>query len=302
MRAGFAALCAILQWLMWTQASAALEMSAAVDENEKLVYINLVGDIVVGDDGKFHDLVLPYLQKGYSIWQVNIFSVGGNVGAAMRLGDQIRTLQTRTVTAYNEARIINNRRVATGRTSCIEQVQMNQMTMIKPVSGARWCTCTSACFIVWASGVTRDGGRVGIHRLFWLGPEFGNLPVAAARVRYAAAQKEYLDYLRKLSVPQTIIDRMFATDSKSIYYLTLAEQQLMQSTPYLEEMTYSRCGVSKTEHMSRKNHWTMTEDINHINCYRGILKEVIREGTQKYLAAYGQEIGSTPAPAASNGH
>jgi hypothetical protein len=289
--------CILLAAAMPIDKSRALEMSVAVDQNEKLVYVNLVGEIVPGDDEKFRALILPYLRDGDLIWQVNIFSPGGNVGAAMRLGDQIRVLESRTVTAYKEAKIINNRKVATGRSSCMLQVQMNKWTMIKPVVGASWCTCASACFLVWASGLTRDGGLVGIHRLFWLGKEFGNLPVPEARARYEEAQTQYTAYLRKLDVPQTIIDRLFATDSKSIYYLTWPEQELMQSTPYLEEMTNSRCGKSKIEHMSKKNHWTMTEDVQHINCYRGILKEVMAEGSRKYL----ERFGNAPAFAAPSG-
>ncbi len=278
--------------------SRALDMNVAINKAEKLVYVNLTGDIVPGDDEQFRNLILPYLRDGHLIWQVNIFSTGGNVSAAMRLGDQIRVLQTRTVTAYKESKIINNRMTPTGRASCTLNVQMGDFTIIKPVVGAGWCTCASACFLVWASGLTREGGLVGIHRLFWLGSEFGNLPVAEARARYEAAQASYTAYLRKLDVPQTIVDRLFATDSRSIYYLTWPEHELMQSTPYLEEVTLSRCGKSKVEHMSKSNNWTMTEDAKHIECYRGILKEVMASGAKKYLEVYGgSPAASIPASA-----
>jgi len=269
------------------KASWALDMNFAVNEDEKLVYATLWGEIVQGDDEKFRSLVLKYVRRGYLIWEVGIFSTGGNVAAAMGIGEQIRTLQARTETAYNELKIINNRKVATGRTTCTFWEQRGNWTTIKPVSGHNWCTCASACFLVWSSGLTRGGGRVGIHRLYWPGSEFGNLPAAEARARYEAAQASFTAYLKKLDVPQTVIDRLFATDSRSLYYLTWPEHQLMQSTPYLEEMTYSRCGKSKTQHMSKENNWTMTEDVQHINCYRGILKEIMAEGTKKYLAKYG---------------
>ncbi len=291
----FWAICILVLAATWCAKSHALEMNVAINQDEKLAYVNLWGEIVQGDDKKFRDLILPYLRDEYLIWQINIFSVGGNVGAAMGLGDQIRILQTRTVTAYNEMKIINNRKVATGRASCIFQVQSSRWTMIKSVEGPRWCTCASACFLVWASGLTREGGRVGIHRLFWSGKEFGNLPVAEARARYEVAQAEYTEYLRTLDVPRIIIDRLFATDSKSLYYLTWPEHELMQSTPYLEEMTHSRCGPSKQEHMSKSNNWTMTEDVQHITCYRGILKEVMREGAKKYLTMFGA-APVVPAP------
>lgn len=73
-----------------------------------------------------------------------------------------------------------------------------------------------------------------------------------------------------------------------MYYLTWPEHELMQSTPRIEEMTYLRCGKSNTQHMSRENNWTMTQDINHVNCYRGILKEAMREGAAEYLATLGE--------------
>jgi hypothetical protein len=40
---------------------------------------------------------------------------------------------------------------------------------------------------------------------------------------YAKFEKVFRAYLTKLNVPMTIVDRLFATDSKHVYYLTLAE-------------------------------------------------------------------------------
>lgn len=268
--------------------SRALDMNVALDSSEKLAYVNMWGEVQAGDDAKFKQIVTPYLRSGYLIWQVNVFSIGGHVPAAMGIGDQIRTLQTRTVTAYKEAVIHNNQRVGTGRTSCSFSEQRNagasSFVTIKPVMGHRWCTCESACFLIWASGAVRQGGHVGIHRFYWKGPGFGNLSVEQARRQYEESQTEFVAYLKKLAVPQTIVDRLFATDSHSMYYLTWPEHQLIQSTPYLEEMTYSRCGKSKTQPMSRENNWTRTEDANHIDCYRTVLKELMRDGSHKYLA------------------
>src|SRR4051794_16691364 len=96
-----------------------LDMNVAVNAQEKLIYVNLWGKIVHGDDEKFRGLILPYLRSGHLVFQVNIFSPGGDVGTAMRLGDQIRVLQTRTVTASNEAKIIDNQRVLINDAICI---------------------------------------------------------------------------------------------------------------------------------------------------------------------------------------
>jgi len=264
----------------------ALNMNIQTDEQEKLAYVNLWGDIQFGDGEKFRSIVLPYIKAGYLIFEVNIFSNGGNVAAAMGIGEQIKTLQTRTVTAYEEAIIVNNRKVATGRTSCTFKESKQGYIQINNIVGAPYCNCASACFLIWASGAVREGGHVGIHRFSWDAREFSNLSVAEARARYQAAQAAYNEFLKKLDVPQTILDRLYATDSRSMYYLTWPEHQLMQSTPYVEELTLARCGPDRTEHMSARNKWTMTQDIEHVKCYRQILKELFREGARNYQAKY----------------
>jgi hypothetical protein len=270
-----------------TQHADALDMNVRTVESDKFAYVNLWGEIKAGDDDKFRQLILPPLRSGFIIFKVNIFSRGGNVGAAMGIGDQIRLLQARTVAPYKEAKIINGRKVVTGRTMCSFDEGNGHMVHPHFVYGPPHCECASACFLIWSSGAVREGGHMGIHRLYWPGSEFGQLPAAQAKARYQEAQDNYTAYLKKLDVPQGIIDRLFATDSHSMYYLTWPEMQLMQSTPYIEEMVFSRCGKTKKESMSASNNWTMTEDAAHIRCYQGILREIMHEGRKEYLRKYG---------------
>ena len=284
MRSSFAL---FLVMLFQFQPAAALKIEMQIDQDEKLAYLTLRGPIERGDDLKFRDLVLPHLRKNIFIFQVSIFSPGGDVAAAMALGEQIRTLQTRTVSPYYEAVIRNNQKIATGKTSCTTWEWKHNALLQRVEVGKSWCECASACFLVWSSGAVREGGRMGIHRLYWPGTEFGNLPPSEARIRYQQAQETFTAYLKNQDVPQSIIDRLFATDSRSMYYLTWPEMQLMQSTPYVEEMTYSRCGRSKTEHMSAKNNWTLRQDHKHVECYRSILKQILQDGARDYLAKYG---------------
>jgi hypothetical protein len=265
----------------------ALDMNVKTNNSEKLAYVNMWGEIISGDDEKFRQMILPVLREGFAVYQVNIFSIGGNVGAAAALGRQIRTLQTRTTAPLKDAPIINNQKVFTNTPVCAFKEGNGFVVYPQFVKGKSWCTCTSACFLVWAGGLVREGSVIGIHRIYWKGSEFGNLPAAAAKAQYDQAQAEETAYLKELNVPTTIMERMFATDSHSMYFLTWPEVQLMESTPYVEEMTYSRCGVSHTEKMSAANNWTMTQDIKHVECYKGILTEIMREGARNYLAAYG---------------
>jgi hypothetical protein len=279
----FAAL--VLAAFAVTHASA-LDMNVKVDNTTKFAYVNMWGEIQPGDDNKFRQIVLPYVRSGYTIFKINIFSIGGDVAAAMGLADQIRMLQARTVAPSYEAIIVDNQQVKTHNPLCSLDEGNGQGVWPQFVRGQRWCTCESACFLIWASGSVREGSVIGIHRLYWKGANFGNLPADTARAQYETAQAHYTAYLKKLDVPETIVERLFATDSHSMYFLTWPEVQLMESTPYLEEMAYSRCGADKTEHASAANNWTETQDIQHVYCVQGILKEIMIDGARKYLATY----------------
>jgi hypothetical protein len=262
-------------------------MNVAVNAEEKLLYVNMWGTIAPNDDQKFRSLILPYVRSGHLVFLVNVFSRGGDVAAAMGIGNQIRTLQARANTAYNEARIINNQIVPTKTAICGFYEGKGGNTYWTPIQGHDWCTCESACFLIWASGITREGGRIGVHRFYYPGSEFGNLPPQQARELYQKNEADFRAYVMSLNVPATIVDRLFATNSRSMYYLTQPEIELIASTPYLEEMVYSKCGKSKHEKMSRANNWTSTEDPAHVVCYRSILKQFMQEGVQNYLTQYG---------------
>jgi hypothetical protein len=266
-----------------------LDMNSALDEKEKLAYLNLWGTIQQGDDQKFRGLVRPLVQRGYLIFAVNIFSGGGNVAAAIGIGEQIRALQTRTVSPYKKAYVHNNQKVFTNTPSCSFTEGGAYGVSHKEVMGHSWCTCTSACFLVWASGLIREGGVMGVHRISYtenVGREFGQLSAPQAREMYQQGQRMYQAYLEKLEIPKTISDRLWATASQSMYFLTWPEMELMQSTPFIEEQTRARCGPDKSTHSSAANNWTSTQDVQHVFCYRGLLKELMREGAQKYLASY----------------
>lgn len=126
--------------------SCALDMNVRTDDNEKLAFVNLWGSVELGDDDRFRSLVTPYLKPGYLIIQVNIFSGGGSVTAAMGIGDQIRLLQTRTVAPTRFSDIVNGQQVQRSYPSCWFTENYG---VPKPVEVYDWCTCTSACFLTY---------------------------------------------------------------------------------------------------------------------------------------------------------
>lgn len=249
-------------------------VTSALDKSEKVASLTLWGAIEAGDDLKFRDTVTRLLKDGYLIDNVHIFSHGGDVKTAMNVGNQIRTLQATTVTAYSD----NPYNVAASGAQCtVPQEQDGRLTTARLTRGPE-CTCESACFLIWASGAQRMGTRIGIHRFYWKGPEFGNLAPSAARELYQRNEVEYREYVQKLNVPQQIVDRLFATGSQEMYFLNPDELRLIERTPYLEEMENSRCGPVTAA--------VVNNSINpaYIHCTRSILEQLHREGANAYLA------------------
>jgi hypothetical protein len=276
----------------------ALDMNVALDTKEHLAYVNLWGKIEHGDDQKFRSMLLPYLRSGNLLWKVNLFTGGGDVQAAMGIGDQIRTAKGMTIAPMRMARYVDRNLVPTGEVQCwffsalggtVANNWPNQQFArnIGTNTGASWCDCASACFLIWASGLARTGQWVGIHRFRFNELFFAKLPAAEAERLYTDKEKEFTAYLKKLDVPTSILERLYATPSTKMYYLTPSELEIAGSTPYLEELVQARCGSSKARGYWQGNDHIYEEDPKHINCTRSVLKEIMPLGAKEYLGKYG---------------
>jgi hypothetical protein len=287
----------LISVLSFSEKAVSLEMTTAVNTNEKLIYMNLWGQIVPGDDQKFRSTVLPLIQSGNVLFKVNLFTGGGNVQAAMGIGDQVRILKATTVAPMRMAIYANRQPVLTNSVQCWFWSSISGFVTnndpknivkrdIQTNTGPSWCDCASACFLIWSNGLARTGNWVGVHRFKFDEVFFGGLPAAQAQELYEKAESEFKTYLAKVDVPQSITERLFATPSTSMHYLTAEELQLAMSTPYLEELTQARCGSTKAKTTWQGNSWTYAEDPNHINCYRSTLKEIMVSGAHEYLTKY----------------
>jgi len=276
----------------------ALDMNAAVEPKDGFVYMNLWGKIEHGDDEKFRSILLPLIRSGNVLFKVNLFTGGGDVRAAMGIGDQIRTAKGMTVAPMKMARFVDRVVVPTGKVQCwfysakygmVGKGWSNDIFEkdIKTGAGTSWCDCASACFLAWASGVARTGQWVGVHRFKFNEMFFANLSPAEAEKLYGAAEKEYTEYLKRLEVPNSIVERMFATPSTAMYYLTQSELELAESTPYLEEFVQARCGSANDRSYWQGNIHTYVQDGPHTECTRQVMKELQKTGAQDYLAKYG---------------
>jgi hypothetical protein len=80
-----------------------------------------------------------------------------------------------------------------------------------------------------------------------------------------------------------LIERMFATRSAEIHYLSGSDIALLASNPFLEEATLHQCGVypAQADYTSAS---ALAYDPSQNSCVRGVLKSYMREGVRLYLS------------------
>jgi hypothetical protein len=186
------------------------------------------GDIVHGDYGR---LVAVLDKNRGGIDRVSIFSSGGSVFEAMKIGTLIRDLRLRTV-APN--------RFGMGGNTCFG------------IANQKNCTCLSACVLIFAGGVHHYGNVLGVHRSY-VGNDFHKYMTGNHGIN-ANQQLSYTvsDYLQKMGFPQSFIDTMNATKSQDIRYLNEVEIRkfLTGYAPKFNELVSAKCGNGKDNQRS----------------------------------------------------
>jgi hypothetical protein len=106
--------------------------------------------------------------------------------------------------------------------------------------------CTSACFFLLAQAVERRAvpGTVGVHRPWFEPATLAGATPDAARLRYAGLLADLRGRLLDWMVPQALIERMFATPSSALYWLSAGDLGLLGSNaPWFAEYAAARCGL-----------------------------------------------------------
>jgi len=116
-------------------------------------------------------------------------------------------------------------------------------TYVEP--GAR---CYSACFILWMSGVSRNvaqGATLGVHRIH---VKVNGEAIDPGSERFASIARHVEYYMAGLGTPRTILDKMNATASASLFVISqrwLAEQRLLAALSYrggFVDAAQTQCG------------------------------------------------------------
>ncbi|PWU01238.1 MAG: hypothetical protein C5B53_03130 [Candidatus Melainabacteria bacterium] len=193
--------------------------------------VHIVGLIETGDDERFRTAVSRAIQEhpGEPVQSLRIYSSGGNLDAALKIGDQVYALQLET---WAPEKFPN------GRWKC-EIVKTVISFDPKTQGGDSRCVCASACFFIWAAGAVREGEILGVHRPSFNANEFASLSPSDARLRYDALLKNTKASLQKWGIPEDIVDAVFSINSASISFLNQSENVCTVLQPSMNKLLRS---------------------------------------------------------------
>lgn len=250
------------------------------------VGITITGELVMGDDERFKDVVLRALRSGRSVESVHIYSPGGSSVAGMEIGRQIRLLRANTFApSYEDGEF---KCAIDSRLSDLNQWTGGSLGMIgynpSTRAGDERCGCESACFLIWVGGVGRYGQRVGVHRVYIRpyddGPPYPNYSSLWWERTNTPVQIKITTYLKQMDVPSDIIAVMSSQDPTQIHYLTAEELAKMRNFPIaVSNSVLTRCGSRP----QRNNEYA----VNWFSCRNAEIDSMLQEGAKAYLKAYG---------------
>ena len=215
---------------LWTFGLKAATMGTAHDKNGKpLSGIIVEGDIELGDAIKLQTAVTEYnlINTSRVATRIYLRSKGGDVEEAMKMGDYIHRLrlETEIPTSVN------------GHNDIFSWVSPNAKDNN---------ICASACFLIFAGGVVRQGNMLALHRPY--------LPretaIKISDLQYELIEKNIIakvkKYLKDMEVDQFFVDKMMSNNSQDSYVVALWETDryhLSGIVPSVEEIVLSKCNM-----------------------------------------------------------
>lgn len=174
--------------------------------------VAIEGLIGSGDYGRF----IAAVKAGEGrVSKVYIFSRGGSVVEAMKIGMAMRRLELTAVAPS----LSPSNTPRCGGTSGTDPRPRDPNN----------CTCASAAFFVYIGGVKREGDFLAVHCPYY--PRSFHEQRTAERVRSAEAMlhEASLRYMERMHVPATIIDQVFSTTPDHLRVLSRASVRALQS-------------------------------------------------------------------------
>jgi hypothetical protein len=233
-------------------------------------WLQIVGRIDDGDDAKFKNMLVGAINRREQIERVSIYSPGGRVGPAMRIGRYIRTLHLSTVAPQLVPLL--------GRQTCDVHTMSGRTTVLEyePLRnrGDPRCMCAGECFLIWAAGSVRYGDGVQIRRITARAEDEGKRADPPA-THLPSSHKIIEEYLGDIGVPEATISRIFNAAPDKMEYLTRHERNVLtnpRALPLLGELFGARCS----------QHAPTSPAM--LACEKAILRELYWEGAKELLA------------------
>ena len=139
------ALFLLILFIVSANAAEILLRQAPAGDNRNFIII--MGKIVMGDDYKFKAVLTEAVRRGLFIDTVVIYSPGGAVGPALKIGRYIRRLRTQTYGPYvTEPYFVGTQFCPVYSRNPKEYVVLERNW--KTGQGDSRCICASACFLI----------------------------------------------------------------------------------------------------------------------------------------------------------
>jgi len=184
------------------------------------VGIKIEGEIEPGDALKLLKMYKYFGQfEGADVF---LFSRGGNVEEAMKIGRLIRRLR---LTTYAPDRA-------------------NSYKILALPADRANSVCASACVLVWVAGARRTGDLLILHRPYPAPESVGKLSDIEFEALESNSISMVRNYLQEMDLPQYYIDKMILTASRDGYMPTsedLIEHPLPEFSASIEELILSKC-------------------------------------------------------------
>lgn len=224
---------------IWTVLLSAIMVSATAAElrvNADGSYrsMDIEGPIGIGDYDRFIQLVKENQSK---LSGVHIYSAGGNLYEAMKIGRALRKLEISSQVPMKGD---------DGLPSC------DDLLGSKPRSPEN-CTAASAAFFIHIGGVHRGGTYLVVHRPTFEATEFKELSQAEAKVAYDKLLLDAKAYMDEMALPLQIQDIVLNTPSSDAMVLdeTTVRTYIWGDLPYREEWRRAKCGKLTANELQR---------------------------------------------------
>jgi hypothetical protein len=215
-----------------------------LDDKGRFARIDITGRVTKADAGKFGQLV-ALLRPNYDIVHVDLDSPGGDVFAAMQIGEIVRRDWLHTGVPDEP-----------------------------PAKG-----CMSACVLILAAGAVRivgDDSRVGIHRPYFDQILFSGLDRAQAKAKYDALSRSVAAYLVKMGMSERLHQEMMKVPSNENRFLSYDDMKTFNLSG--EDAGYSEWRRAKliAKHgeakMEERDVWLAREKEHMARCTRSSSK------------------------------